>query len=117
MTTHAPGATEPMTTYLPQRRAPAGRLFPGFFFGGFECSTPINRDGVRIDEVELTGHDLHLRHDYGQLRARGICTVRDGVRWNLVDRGGRLDFSSCRPVLRAAVDQGITVIWDLFHYG
>lgn len=92
-------------------------LFPSFFAGGFECSTPINRNGVRIDELEMTGHDRHVRADYRRLRAWNIRTARDGVRWNLVDREGKLDFCSVLPFVEAAEREGITVIWDLFHYG
>ena len=41
----------------------------------------------------------------------------DSIRWPLVDRRGRLDFTSARPLLDASRRHGITVIWDLFHYG
>src|SRR2546421_1514259 len=92
-------------------------LLPSFMIGGFECSTPINRDNRRIDELALTQHDRHVHQDYQRLRELGIRVVRDGVRWNLVDRRGRLNFSSALPFLEAAQSEGITVIWDLFHYG
>jgi beta-glucosidase/6-phospho-beta-glucosidase/beta-galactosidase len=92
-------------------------LFPSFVVAGFECSTPINRYGRRIDELALTQHDRHVRQDYCRLRELGILAARDGVRWNLIDQRGRLDFSSVRPFLDAAEAEQITVIWDLFHYG
>ncbi len=92
-------------------------LFPSFVLGGFECSTPLNFDRKRIDEMALTRHDARVASDYRLLRAAGILVARDGVRWNLVDRGGRLDFSSAMPFIRAAEEEGITIIWDLFHYG
>ncbi|HZP82806.1 MAG TPA: hypothetical protein VFB21_14295 [Chthonomonadaceae bacterium] len=92
-------------------------LLPSFVIAGFECSTPINRDLRRIDELALTQHDRHVREDYRRLRELGICAARDGVRWNLIDQGGRLDFSSVLPFVVAAEAEGITVIWDLFHYG
>jgi hypothetical protein len=95
----------------------SSRLFPSFFLGGFECSTPINFDQKRIDELVLTGHDRLVRQDYRRLRACGIQTARDGVRWNLVDKGGKLDFSSAIPFINAAEEEEITVLWDLFHYG
>jgi hypothetical protein len=88
-------------------------LFPSFVVAGFECSTPINRYGRRIDELALTQHDRHVRQDYRLLRELGILAARDGVRWNLIDRRGRLDFSSVLPFLAAAEAEEITIIWDL----
>ncbi|MCC6730203.1 MAG: glycoside hydrolase [Chthonomonadales bacterium] len=99
-------------------RAPRDeRLFPTFFAAGYECATARIRDGRRIDELSTTGHDARAVADYRTLRALGIRTARDGVRWNLVDRGGRLDWSSAMPRVEAAERERITVIWDLFHYG
>lgn len=92
-------------------------LLPSFVLAGFECSTPINRYGRRIDEIALTQHDRYVREDYRRLKELGIYTARDGVRWNLIDQRGRLDFRSVLPFLEAAEAEGITVIWDLFHYG
>jgi hypothetical protein len=52
------------------------------------------------------------------VRHLGVRTVRDGVRWHLIEREpGRYDFSSLLPMVRAARDTGIEVIWDLCHYG
>src|SRR5947208_14516194 len=72
---------------------------------------------MRIDELVRTGHDAQIREDYQRLARTGILAARDGIRWNLVDRKGRLDFSSAFPYLDSAEEMGITVIWDLFHYG
>src|ERR1051325_2484430 len=94
-----------------------GALFPGFFLGGFECSTLVNSRGVRIDELKWTGHDRRAAEDYALLRERGIRTVRDGIRWNLVDRNGRLDFSEADTLIAAAAAERMTVVWDLFHFG
>jgi len=47
-----------------------------------------------------------------------MATTRDGVRWHLVERSpGRYDFSSLLPMVRAAREAGVQVIWDLCHYG
>jgi len=68
--------------------------------------------------VAATGHDRYAAADYARLKARGILTVREGLRWHLIEATpGRYDFSSVLPVLRAASDAGVQVIWDLFHYG
>jgi beta-glucosidase/6-phospho-beta-glucosidase/beta-galactosidase len=92
-------------------------LLPSFVIAGFECSTPINSDHRRIDELALTQHDRYMREDYRLLRELGIYAARDGVRWPLVDQRGHYDFCSVLPFLEAAEAEGITVIWDLFHYG
>jgi hypothetical protein len=43
--------------------------------------------------------------------------VREAVRWPLVDRRGRYDFSTVEPFVEAAVRHDFDIIWDLFHYG
>jgi beta-glucosidase/6-phospho-beta-glucosidase/beta-galactosidase len=106
-----------MMSQKTEQRPSSSRLFPSFFLGGFECSTPLNFDRVRIDELVSTGHDAQVRADYRRLRNVGIRAARDGARWNLIDRDGRLEFSSVLPYIEAAQAEGITVIWDLFHYG
>ena len=106
-----------MALALTRAPRPATGLFPTYLAAGFECSTPVTFRGNRIDELVLTGHDSVVLEDYRRLRQIGIRTVRDGLRWNLVDRSGILDFSSAMPYVQAAERLGMTVIWDLFHYG
>ncbi|PAP76187.1 beta-glucosidase [Rubrivirga marina] len=92
--------------------------FQSFWMGGFECSSHRRRDGARVDVVAASGHDRAAAADYRQLAAHGIRTVRDGVRWPLVERSpGRYDWSSFLPQLRAARETETQVIWDLCHYG
>jgi beta-glucosidase/6-phospho-beta-glucosidase/beta-galactosidase len=94
-------------------------LFPSIFLGGFECSTHRRRDGRRLDMLAQTHHDSLAAQDYRQLTEHGIRTVRDGVRWHLVEAAGpgQYDWSPVLPLLRAAREQGCQVIWDLCHYG
>ncbi len=92
-------------------------MFRSFFLAGFEGSTGYNRHGQWFDQVAATGHDRSVDQDYRDLAALGIHAARETVRWPLVDRGGRYDFSSLEPFARAARENGIEVIWDLFHYG
>jgi hypothetical protein len=99
----------------PALEAPS--LFPSFFLAGFECATPINRHGVRVDPLAATEHDRRVWEDYAALQRVGIRAVRDGARWDQIDRGGRYDFRPLRPFVDAAQELGLTVIWDLFHYG
>lgn len=93
-------------------------LFPSFFLGGFECSTHRLRGGRRLDLVAGTAHDRFAAEDYARLREAGILAARDGVRWHLVEpEAGRFDFASLVPMLRAAKAAGVTVAWDLLHFG
>jgi Beta-glucosidase/6-phospho-beta-glucosidase/beta-galactosidase len=96
---------------------PPGPLFESFFFAGFECTATSNLHRRWIDQIAATGHDRHADGDYRRLREVGLLAAREGIRWPLVDRRGRLDFGSVLPFLEASRRHGITVIWDLFHYG
>jgi len=96
----------------------SGRLFDSFFAGGFECSSHRRHDGRRLDLLAATGHDRHARADYAAMRAHGLRTVRDGLRWHLIEpAAGRRDWSSFLPMLQAATDEGLQPVWDLCHYG
>ena len=99
--------------------APAASVFESFIQGGFECSTHKRRDGeARRDLIEGTGHGANAAGDYIQLKAHGLRTVRDGLRWHLIEpEPGRYDWSSFLPMLRASRAVGTQVIWDLMHYG
>lgn len=93
-------------------------LFKSFWMVGFECSCHCRGDGRRLDLIASTGHDRFAAQDYARARGLGIRTVRDGVRWHRIERKpGRYDFSSLLPMVRAARDAGVQVIWDLCHYG
>jgi len=92
--------------------------FQSFWLGGFECSTHKRRDRRRLDVLHSTGHDVRAAEDYRLLAAHGMRTVRDGVRWHLIERRqGRFDWSSLLPMVQAAQSTGTQVLWDLFHYG
>lgn len=92
-------------------------MFKSFFSAGFEGSTGINRHREWIDQVVATQHDLHLEEDYQRLRALGIQTVRESLRWPLIDRNGTYDLSTVDHIARIAREQNIEVIYDLFHFG
>ncbi|MFL6829808.1 MAG: hypothetical protein ACJ8D5_04195 [Sphingomicrobium sp.] len=92
--------------------------FDSFFGAGFECSSHRRRDGVRLDLIRATGHDRHVMQDYRLCSELGFKTVRDGLRWHLIEKSpGKYDWSSWMPALEAAEQAGVQVVWDLFHYG
>jgi beta-glucosidase/6-phospho-beta-glucosidase/beta-galactosidase len=93
-------------------------LFKSYFLGGFECSTHRRRDGRRLDLLAATRHDRLAAQDYQQLADFGIRSVRDGLRWHLIEASaGRYDWSSFLPMLHASRDTDVQIIWDLCHYG
>ena len=92
-------------------------VFDSFWIGGFETATHVNEAGRRLDIMAATEHDTQVDHDYGLLKSVGIRTVRDGVRWHLIEREGRFDFSSLAPMVVAAERHGMQVMWTLLHYG
>jgi len=106
------------TVAAERRQAPSPTLFASFIQGGFECSTHRRRDGRRLDLLDATHHDAHAGADYRQLASHGLRTVRDGLRWHLIERTpGHYDWSSFLPMLQAARGSGTQPIWDLMHYG
>ncbi len=131
MTTHrknlAPGRDENRETpasratkaaaVKPGRPSPSGPLFRSFFFGGFEGTACVNSHRQWIDQIVATEHDRQADGDYRRLRGIGLHAAREAIRWPLVDRGGKHDFSSVRPFFEASRRHGIEIIWDLFHYG
>ena len=94
------------------------KTFASFFQAGFECSSHRRRDGVRLDLIRATGHDKHVVRDYRLCHELGFRTLRDGLRWHLIEKSpGNFDWASWLPALEAAEAIGLEVIWDLFHYG
>lgn len=86
--------------------------------GGFESACHINGQGRRLDMIGQTQHDIQVEQDYALVKSQGIQTVRDGVRWPLIEKAaGVYDFSSLEPMAAAAQKQGMQIIWTLCHYG
>jgi beta-glucosidase/6-phospho-beta-glucosidase/beta-galactosidase len=97
----------------------SSRLFRSFWLAGFESACHINRRGERLDLVTATQHDRELEADYARVRELGFGGVRESVRWHLVDRGAEvaLDFSTVQPLLDAARQEQVQILWTLCHYG
>jgi len=103
----------------PAQSAPTPTLFKSFLQGGFECSSHRRaHDRRRLDVIAATGHDVQAAADYACLADFGMVTVRDGLRWHLIEqRPGTYDWASLDHQLAAAREVGTEVIWDLMHYG
>jgi hypothetical protein len=94
------------------------RIFRSFLQAGFECGTQKLENGKRLDLVHSTRHDEFVEQDYARLGEMGIQTVREGIRWTLIEKQpGELDFATVRPFLQAAKKYGIEIIWDVLHFG
>lgn len=93
-------------------------IFSSFWLAGFESACHVTRSGTRLDMMAATQHDRFVQDDYGRLRQVGITSVRDTVRWHLIEpRAGHYDWSSLDPFIAAARAEGMQIIWDLCHYG
>lgn len=93
-------------------------LFRSALMGGFEGSSHRRADGRQLDLIAATRHDEQVLGDYRLLAGCGLGTIRDALRWHLIEtEPGRYDWSSWLPMLRAAREAGVQVIWDLCHYG
>ena len=60
--------------------------FDSFLQAGFECSSHRRKDGVRLDLIRATSHDKHVVQDYSACAELGFRTLRDGLRWHLIER-------------------------------
>ncbi len=104
-----------VATLLQEPRRPE---LASFFLGGFESATHRRRDRLRIDVIESTGHGRRAAEDYTLLADVGVRSVRDGLRWHLIEATeGVFDWSSLLPMLHAAHAVGTQVLWDLCHWG
>jgi beta-glucosidase/6-phospho-beta-glucosidase/beta-galactosidase len=94
------------------------KLFSSFFMGGYECADLVNNRGNRVDLLQHTHHDVRVAEDYALLAAAGITTVREGIRWSVVEKQPhQYDFSEVIHRITAAQKQGIQQLWDICHFG
>src|SRR6187402_1939896 len=92
--------------------------FKSFWMGGYECSDQLNNRGERVDLLSATQHIENLEEDYRGLADFGIRTVREGIRWSLVEgRPYEYDFSAVRYMLAVGKEHGIQQVWDICHFG
>ncbi len=92
--------------------------FKTFFIGGFECADIINNQGNRVDLLAQTAHDIKIIEDYKLLSAAGIKTVREGIRWSVVETKPFVyDFTEVKNRILAAQQTGIQQLWDICHFG
>lgn len=89
-----------------------------WLIGGFESATMTLDTGRRVDAIAASGHDRNALRDYTLLGELGIRTVRDSLRWHLIEaQPGRYSWHSVLPQLRAAEQAGMQIVWDVLHFG
>jgi beta-glucosidase/6-phospho-beta-glucosidase/beta-galactosidase len=92
--------------------------FKTFFMGGYECADMINKRRQRVDLLTATRHDQFVDEDYRLLKNLGICTVREGIRWSVVEKEPFVyDFAEVKNRILAAQKAGIQQLWDICHFG
>jgi hypothetical protein len=92
--------------------------FKTFWMAGFECSDQLNASGDRVDLLEMSGHLELIREDYSRVSSLGIKTVREGIRWSVVEhRPYHYNFNFVLDMMHAAEEQDVQQIWDICHFG
>jgi hypothetical protein len=105
----------PPTHPSPLRRP---QMFQSLVGAGFECSSHIRPDGKRLDLLDGTGHAAHALTDYAAVASLGLGWARDGIGWDKAEpMPGAYRWDRWLRLLRAALAAGVTVAWDLFHFG
>jgi beta-glucosidase/6-phospho-beta-glucosidase/beta-galactosidase len=75
-------------------------------------------DRRRVDALEASGHARWAALDLLLLRSLGIRTVREALRWHLIEKDvGVYDWSSARAQIDGALAADAEVIWDICHWG
>lgn len=92
--------------------------FKTFWMAGFECTDQLNASGDRVDLLQMTGHMDLVREDYARISSIGVKTVREGIRWSVVEfMPYHYNFSTVLEMMRAAEECDVQQIWDICHFG
>ncbi|MDQ6709140.1 MAG: family 1 glycosylhydrolase [Candidatus Dormibacteraeota bacterium] len=104
---------------MPGAKTPTLEVNQGFAFAtGIECSAPVIEGGVRMDELEKTGHYRHYEEDIRMVAELGIQFLRYGIPFHQVcARPGSFDWSFTDRAMEACQRHGVVPIADLMHFG
>jgi len=92
--------------------------FTSFWMAGFECTDKLNCFGNRVDFLSVTGHLEKLDEDYRNLATVNMRTVREGIRWSVVEKTPfNYDWKDVEKIIVAAAAHDIQVVWDICHFG
>lgn len=97
---------------------PPKNPFKSFWMAGYECTDQINVFGNRVDFLNITGHLSKIEDDYKDLNLFKIKTVREGIRWSVVEKiPYNYDFSTVEKMIIAGRKNNIQQVWDICHFG
>lgn len=97
---------------------PPKNPFKSFWMAGYECTDQINTFGNRVDFLKITGHLSKIDEDYKDLNLLKIKTVREGIRWSIVEKVPyQYDFSMVSDMILAAKRNNVQQLWDICHFG
>jgi len=86
--------------------------------GGFECCDMVNRYGERVDLLSDTNHISCLKKNYLRLKEIGIKSVREGIRWSVVESSPyKYDWTDLNLMVKKGKELGVQQIWDICHFG
>lgn len=92
--------------------------FNSFLMGGFECADHQNAFGNRVDLYKTSGHERYLEEDYDKLNELGIKTIREGIRWSMVEKKPyEYDWTEVERIIKVSQSKDIQVVWDICHFG
>ncbi|MBK9256970.1 MAG: amine oxidase [Saprospiraceae bacterium] len=92
--------------------------FHSFWMAGYECADHLNVFGNRVDLINTTGHLQLMDTDYKNLSSFNISTVREGIRWSVVEtKPFQYDWSDVRKMIESGKANNIQQVWDLCHFG
>jgi beta-glucosidase len=111
----SPSQTTPSEPQVPAEIIDALRFM---FAVGIECSNPTIDGGVRVDELEATGHYRHWKKDLQLVRDLGLRYLRYGPPIHRVFLGpNKYDWTFLDGVMAEMQRLGIRPIIDLVHFG
>ena len=88
------------------------------FAVGIECSCPLIDGGVRVDQLEATGHYEMWKKDFKLVRDLGLRYLRYGPPIYRIFRGPNdYDWGFTDQVMEEMRRLGIVPIIDLLHFG
>lgn len=97
---------------------PPKNPFKSFWMAGYECTDQINAFGNRVDFLKVTGHLSKIDDDYQDLNILKIKTVREGIRWSVVEKVPyQYDFLTVKEMIIAGKRNNIQQLWDICHFG
>lgn len=98
--------------------SPFRNPFESFWMAGFECTDKLNCFGNRVDFLSVTGHLDKLDEDYKNLSYLNFKTVREGIRWSVVESSPyQYNWKDVEKMIQHAKENNIQVVWDICHFG